>query len=106
MPIIGLTSKMPSGGVFYINPLFLLKDIRAGLIALTWQQLEAVWRHSRHCDLVVVTGDIVAAAIAHASNRPYIIFLSAHSSYYQGRVDLGLITVAVAMLREMSGCFY
>jgi hypothetical protein len=26
---------MPSGGVFYINPLFLLKDIRAGLIAVT-----------------------------------------------------------------------
>jgi hypothetical protein len=39
----------------------------------------------------VATGDIVAEAIAHASNRPYIIFLSAHSSYYQGRVDLGLI---------------
>ena len=39
----------------------------------------------------MATGDIVAEAIAHASNRPYIIFLSAHSSYYQGRVDLGLI---------------
>ncbi|MEG4200986.1 lipid-A-disaccharide synthase-related protein [Microcoleus sp. Pol12A5] len=91
VPIIGPTSQMPSGGVFYMNPLFFLKDIGAGLIALTWQQLQAVWRHSRHCDLVVATGDIVAAAIAHASNRPYIIFLSAHSSYYEGRVDLGLI---------------
>ncbi|MEG4213234.1 lipid-A-disaccharide synthase-related protein [Microcoleus sp. S13_B4] len=91
VPIIGPTSQMPSGGVFYMNPLFFLKDIGAGLIALTWQQLQAVWRHSRHCDLVVGTGDIVAAAIAHASNRPYIIFLSAHSSYYEGRVDLGLI---------------
>jgi len=40
---------------------------------------------------VVATGDLVAEAIAHASNRPYIIFLSAHSNYYQGRVDLGLI---------------
>ena len=39
----------------------------------------------------MATGDIVAEAQAHASNRPYIIFLSAHSSYYQGRVDLGLI---------------
>ena len=74
-----------------MNPLFLLKDIGAGLIAVTWQQLQAVWRHSRRCDLVVATGDIVAAAIAHASNRPYIIFLSAHSSYYEGRVHLGLI---------------
>lgn len=91
VPIIGPTSQMPSGGVFYMNPLFFLKDIGAGLIALTWQQLQAVWRHSRRCDLVVATGDIVAGAIAHASNCPYIIFLSAHSSYYEGRVDLGLI---------------
>jgi uncharacterized protein (TIGR03492 family) len=91
VPILGPTSKMPSGGVFYMNPLFLLKDIGAGLIVLTWQQLQAVWTHSRHCDLVVATGDIVAAAIAHASNRPYIIFLSAHSSYYDGRVNLGLV---------------
>ncbi|MEG4944013.1 lipid-A-disaccharide synthase-related protein [Microcoleus sp. F4-D5] len=91
VPIIGPTSQMPSGGVFYMNPLFFLKDVGAGLIALTWQQLQAVWRHSRHCDLVVATGDIVAAAIARSTDRPYIIFLSAHSSYYQGRVDLGLI---------------
>ncbi len=91
VPIIGPTSQMPSGGVFYMNPLFFLKDIGAGLVALTWQQLQAVWRHSRHCDLVVATGDIVAAAIARSTDRPYIIFLSAHSSYYEGRVDLGLI---------------
>ncbi len=91
VPIIGPTSQMPSGGVFYMNPLFFLKDVGAGLIALTWQQLQAVWRHSRHCDLVVATGDIVAAAIARSTDRPYIIFLSAHSSYYEGRVDLGLI---------------
>ena len=91
VPIIALTSKMPSGGVFYMNPLFLLKDLGAGLIALTWQQLRAVWRHSRHCDLVVATGDIVIAAIAHTTSRPYIIFLSAHSSYYEGRVNLGLV---------------
>lgn len=89
--MIGPTSKMPSGGVFYMNPIFLVKDIGAGLIALTWQQLRAVWRHSPHCDLVVATGDIVVAAIAHLTDRPYIIFLSAHSSYYEGRVNLGFI---------------
>ena len=47
---------------------------------------------------MVATGDIVAEAIAHASNRPYIIFLSAHSSYYEGRVDWGLI------LWQLLGC--
>lgn len=91
VPIIGPTSTMPSGGVFYMNLLFLLKDIGAGLIILTWQQLQAVWTHSCCCDLVVATGDIVAAAIAHTTNRPYIIFLSAHSTYYEGRANLGLV---------------
>ncbi|MEG3905975.1 hypothetical protein [Microcoleus sp. B4-C1] len=92
-----------------MNPLFFLKDIGAGLIALTWQQLQAVWTHSRRCDLVVATGDIVAGAIAHASNRPYIIFLSAPSSYYEllrGASQFGFNLVAVALLREMSGGFY
>ncbi len=35
VPIIGPTSKMPSSGVFYMNPLYLLKDIRAGLMGVT-----------------------------------------------------------------------
>ncbi|MEG3895385.1 MULTISPECIES: lipid-A-disaccharide synthase-related protein [unclassified Microcoleus] len=91
VPIIGPTSQMPSGGIFYMNPLFLLKDIGAGLVRLTWQQLQAVRTHSGRCDLVVTTGDIVAAAIARSTSRPYIIFLSAHSSYYEGQVYLGFI---------------
>jgi uncharacterized protein (TIGR03492 family) len=91
LQIIAPTSQMPSGGVFYMNPLYLLKDVGAGLIALTWQQLRAVWTHGQSCDLVVATGDIVAAGFAYATGHPYIIFLSAHSSYYEGRVDLGVI---------------
>ncbi len=55
-----------------MNPLFLLKDVGTRLIALTCQQLQAVWMHSCCCDLVVATGDIVVAAIGHASKRPYI----------------------------------
>jgi len=89
VPIIGPTSPMPSGGVFYMNPLFFLKDVRAGLVRLTVRQLSAALTHSPRCDLVVTTGDIVAAGFARATSRPYIIFLSAHSSYYEGRVDLG-----------------
>ena len=91
VPIIGPTSQMPSGGVFYMNPLFFLKDVRAGLVRLTWRQLQAARTHSGRCDLVVATGDIVAAAIARSTGRPYIIFLSAHSSYYEGEVYLGFI---------------
>ena len=78
---IGPTSQMPSGGVFYMNPLFFAKDVGTRLIALTWQQLQAVWTPSRHCDLVA-TGALVDRAVARSTSRPYIIFLSAHSSYY------------------------
>ena len=72
-----------------MNPLLLVKDIWAGLIALTWQQLRAVRQHSRRCDLVVATGDIVAAASASFTDRPYVIFLSAHSSYMDDLISTG-----------------
>jgi uncharacterized protein (TIGR03492 family) len=91
VPIIGPTSPMPSGGVFYMKPLFLVKDIWAGLIGLTWKQLRAVWAYSGSCDLILATGDIVVAAIAHSTRRPYAVFLSAYSSYYEGRLRLGFI---------------
>ncbi|NQE32881.1 hypothetical protein [Microcoleus asticus] len=73
-----------------MNPLFFAKDLGTRLITLTWQQLQAVWTHSRHCDLVA-TGAVVDRAIGLSTSRPYIIFLSDRSSYYQGRVDLGFI---------------
>ena len=104
--LLGLPVKCRQAAFFTWIPCFCSKILGSGWLRWRKQQLQAVWTHSRRCDLVVATGDIVAAAIAHASNRPYIIFLSAHSSYYQGQVDLGLIRVAVALLREMSGCFY
>jgi uncharacterized protein (TIGR03492 family) len=91
VPIIGPTSKMPSGDVFYMNPVFLLKDIGAGLIAVTKAAIARCLDGFALLRFGVATGDLVAEAIGHASNRPSIIFLSAHSSYYQGRVDLGLI---------------
>ncbi|MEG4205419.1 hypothetical protein QUA20_15980 [Microcoleus sp. Pol7_A1] len=45
-----------------MNPLFFAKDLGTRLIALTWQQLQAVWTHSRHCNLVA-TGAVVYRAI-------------------------------------------
>ncbi|MEG3958135.1 hypothetical protein [Microcoleus sp. herbarium2] len=91
VPIIGPTSKMPSGGVFYMTPLFLLKDIGAGLIAVTKAAIARCL--DAFAPLRFRSGDWgdCRGGDRHARNRPYIIFLSAHSSYYQGRVDLGLI---------------
>ncbi|MGB3513926.1 MAG: lipid-A-disaccharide synthase-related protein [Microcoleaceae cyanobacterium] len=91
IPIIAPTANMPSGGFFYLNPLFLFKDVGQGLISLTWQQLQAVWKFSKNCDLIMATGDIVVAAIAYSTKLPYVVFLSADSSYYEGQINLGLI---------------
>lgn len=91
VPIIGPTSRMPSGGVFYMNPLFFLKDIKEGLVSLTCQQLKAMRAYCPKCDLIVATGDIVVAAIACLMQRPFVVFLSAYSSYYEGKLRLGFL---------------
>lgn len=91
IPIISPTANMPSGGFLYLNPLLLFKDLGQGLISLTWRQLQTVWKFAKNCDLIMATGDIVVAAIAYSTKLPYVVFLSADSSYYEGRINLGLI---------------
>ena len=88
IPLIGPTQNLPSGGIFYTQKLNLLKDIQAGLISLTWQQIQAVKKYSRNCQLIFAVGDIVPIAIAHLTNCPYITFLVATSSYYEGTLRL------------------
>ncbi len=92
VPIIGPTRSLPSGGIFYMNPLNLVKDLFAGLIGLTWRQVRAVLQYSRRCDLLVAVGDIVPIAIAHLTGRPYLAFIVSTSSYYEGRLRLPWLT--------------
>ena len=92
VPIIGPTRSLPSGGIFYMNPLNLVKDLFAGLIGLTWRQVRAVLQYSRRCDLLVAVGDIVPIAIAHLTGRPYLAFIVSTSSYYEGKLRLPWLT--------------
>ena len=91
IPIIGPRVNMPSGGFLYLSPLLLFEDLGKGLISLTWQKLQTIWTFAKNCDLIMATGDIVVAAMAYSTRLPYMIFLSADSSYYEGRINLGLI---------------
>jgi uncharacterized protein (TIGR03492 family) len=88
IPIIGPTQTLPSGGFSYMNRLLLLKDIQAGLIGLTWRQLQAVWRYSRDCDLIHATGDTVGQAFAYVTGRPFVSFISCLSALYEGQLHL------------------
>ena len=107
VPIIGPTATLPSGGFNYIqlgrwlnprhwgqdtNPLSLVRDLTAGLVGLTWQQLQATRTYSRQCDLLFAVGDIVPILFAWLTGRPFAAFLVSTSSYYEGRVKLPWLT--------------
>lgn len=91
IPIIGPTQNLPSGGFTYMNRLRMIKDIQAGIISLTWNQLQAVRRYAPSCDLVIATGDTIGQSFAYLSGRPYVSFISCLSSLYEGRLQLELI---------------
>jgi uncharacterized protein (TIGR03492 family) len=92
VPIICPTQTMPSGGIFYMNPMFLVKDLAGGLVKLTWQQFRAIRRYAANGGVIMATGDNVVAAFAHFSKLPYIIFLAGYSSFYTGQLNLGWIS--------------
>ncbi|NJL87331.1 MAG: hypothetical protein HC886_17295 [Leptolyngbyaceae cyanobacterium SM1_1_3] len=91
IPIIGPTQILPSGGFTYMNRLLLLKDMRSGLLNLTWQQLRAVQKYAPTCDLVHATGDQVGQAFAYMSGRPFVSFISPLSALYEDNLALGPI---------------
>ncbi|WRH67650.1 MAG: lipid-A-disaccharide synthase-related protein [Planktothrix sp. GU0601_MAG3] len=91
VPILTPTRTMPSGGFLYMNPWVFLQDIASGLMGLLGKQLQIIGQQAAYYDVLMVTGDIVVAAIAYFTQKPYIIFLSAYSSYYEGKLNLGLI---------------
>ncbi|MDJ0581999.1 lipid-A-disaccharide synthase-related protein [Crocosphaera sp.] len=89
IPIIGPTQNMPSGGFSYINRLRLLTDLKAGLVGLTWQQLQAVWQYAPSCDLIMATGDTVSQGFAYSTGYPYVSFISCLSALYEGTLKVG-----------------
>ncbi len=98
IPIIGPTQTMPSGGIFYMNPLLFLGDIFSGLILLTWRQLQATLKTAPSCDLILATGDIVVLGLAWLTGRPFCGFIVSTSRYYEG--TLKIPALAWACLRS------
>ncbi len=90
--IIGPTQNLPSGGIIYLNPWNWVKDITSGLIGLIIKQIQAVFRYSKNCDLLIAVGDIVPIAIAYLARKSFVAFIVSTSSYYEGRLRLPWIT--------------
>lgn len=88
VPMIGPTQSMPSGGMVYMNPVVLLRDLWSGLPQLLWQQWQAIQQAAPRYDLILATGDLLVVGLAHLTGRPYVAFLVSTSSYYEGRLRI------------------
>jgi uncharacterized protein (TIGR03492 family) len=90
--IIVPTKNMPSGGIFYLNPLNFIKDLISGLVRLTFKQISAIYKYRKKFDLIIAVGDIVPILFAYISGRKFMAFIVSSSSYYEGKLKLPLLT--------------
>ncbi|MEM6835863.1 MAG: lipid-A-disaccharide synthase-related protein [Cyanobacteria bacterium P01_C01_bin.120] len=91
VPLLGPTQVLPSGGFTYVNRWLLIKDIRAGLLSLSWQQLKAIRHYGPQFDLVHATGDSVGQTCAYLTGRPFISFISCLSALYEGHLQTDFV---------------
>ncbi|MDX2256853.1 MAG: lipid-A-disaccharide synthase-related protein [Pseudanabaenaceae cyanobacterium bins.39] len=83
--IIAPTKALPSGGFAYMSIWKQIEDFRSGLIALTWQQIQAARRCGQTCDFAFATGDVLPAIFAYLTGLPYAMFLVSSSAFYENR---------------------
>ncbi|MGB7087145.1 MAG: hypothetical protein WBD47_16415, partial [Phormidesmis sp.] len=91
VPLVGPTYTLPSGGFTYMNRLRLINDIRAGLLTMSWKQLQAMRAYAPQADFVAATGDTIGQAFAYLSGKPFVSFISPLSAMYEGKLNMDLI---------------
>lgn len=82
IPIVGTVQKMPSGGFIYMDNRQLWRDLRGGLIQLTWSQYKAVRKWGKSGGVILAVGDIVPLLLAWLSGANYAFVGTAKSEYY------------------------
>ncbi len=81
--IITPTKALPSGGFAYLSLWKQIQDFQSGLIALTWQQIQAARQCGQPCDFAFATGDVLPAIFAYLTGLPYAMFLVSSSAFYE-----------------------
>ncbi|BAY38240.1 hypothetical protein NIES2111_25850 [Nostoc sp. NIES-2111] len=113
IPLIGAVRTMPSGGFIYMDGRQLARDVRGGLLQLTWSQIQAMrrWVSSQkklgNKHAVLAVGDIVPLLFAFVSGANYAFVGTAKSEYYV-RDEVGLIPrkSKAARWENFSGSIY
>jgi uncharacterized protein (TIGR03492 family) len=91
IPIYGsVQPAMPSGGFIYMDQQRVLQDLKSGLLALTWSQLQDCRRWAAEGGSILAVGDIVPLLFAWFSGAPYTFIGTAKSEYYLRQDDTAL----------------
>ncbi|MFQ4141166.1 lipid-A-disaccharide synthase-related protein [Chlorogloeopsis sp. ULAP02] len=113
IPLIGSVRTMPSGGFIYMDKRQLMRDLRGGLLQLTFHQIQAIrdWVNSQkklgHQSAILAVGDIVPLSLAWISGANYA-FVGTAKSEYHVRDEVGLLkrNKKTAWLENFSGSIY
>ena len=85
LPLVGVQGLMPSGGFVLEGTNALWRDVQAGLLRLTWQQIKALRQMRQTCDFAVGVGDVYPLALnALFLRQPFIFIPTAKSDYIRG----------------------
>lgn len=82
-PVVGPSRILPSGGLIPEGVANLWRDLRGGLLGLTWQQLR--WLRAHRCEfaLLVCVGDLWSVGMGVLSGiRPLLFIGTAKSDYH------------------------
>jgi uncharacterized protein (TIGR03492 family) len=96
---------MPSGGFIYMNQKEFLRDLRSGLLPLTWSQLRACRQWTAKGGCILAAGDIVPLLFARWSGAPFTFIGTAKSEYYL-RSELPDPSVKRSPLNRWLDCVY
>ncbi|RCJ21922.1 hypothetical protein A6770_04625 [Nostoc minutum NIES-26] len=113
IPCIGSVRTMPSGGFIYMDGRELIRDVRGGLLQLTFSQIKAIrrWVSSQkrlgNKRAILAVGDIVPLLFATLSGANYAFVGTAKSEYYV-RNEVGLLPrkSKAARWENFSGSIY
>ncbi len=78
---LGPSAYLPSGGFSNQSLVPLIKDLFAGLISLSWEQLRVVLKSAHHNKGVLAVGDLLPLILAWMSRSKYVFIGTPKSDY-------------------------
>jgi uncharacterized protein (TIGR03492 family) len=82
IPLVGMAKVLPSGGFLNMDSRQLVRDLKGGLVGLTWAQVRAMRAWLREGGVILAVGDIVPLLFGYWSGARYAFVGTAKSDYY------------------------